>query len=107
MKKISILILFLILLASSCTNNSTFCAQDVKLCEDGTYVSRDPTNNCEFKSCPETINCDYKNQCPEGYNCYSFPEDEDPICYIGDPCERCASKNCDITESFPMQVFCK
>jgi hypothetical protein len=27
------------------------CAQDVKECADGSYVSRDPANGCEFKSC--------------------------------------------------------
>lgn len=28
------------------------CAQDVKECWDGTYLSRDPNNNCEFPPCP-------------------------------------------------------
>ncbi len=29
------------------------CAQDAKECPDGSYVSRDPTNDCEFDACPE------------------------------------------------------
>jgi len=28
------------------------CAQDVKQCSDGSYVSRDPAKNCDFKACP-------------------------------------------------------
>lgn len=29
-----------------------FCTMDVKQCADGSFVSRDPENNCEFKKCP-------------------------------------------------------
>ncbi len=29
-----------------------FCAADVKQCSDGSYVSRDPNNGCNFKACP-------------------------------------------------------
>jgi hypothetical protein len=29
------------------------CAQDVKECADGTYVSRDIKNKCRFKQCPK------------------------------------------------------
>ncbi len=32
--------------------NDVVCALDAKLCPDGTYVARDPNNNCEFKPCP-------------------------------------------------------
>lgn len=28
------------------------CASDVKMCADGSYVSRNPSKNCEFSSCP-------------------------------------------------------
>eukprot|EP01059_Diplonema_ambulator_P036733 TRINITY_DN92_c0_g1_i4.p1 TRINITY_DN92_c0_g1~~TRINITY_DN92_c0_g1_i4.p1 ORF type:complete len:174 (+),score=62.18 TRINITY_DN92_c0_g1_i4:66-524(+) len=28
------------------------CTQDVMQCPDGTYVSRDPANNCQFRACP-------------------------------------------------------
>jgi hypothetical protein len=31
--------------------NETFCTQDVKQCPDGSYVSRNPNNNCEFFPC--------------------------------------------------------
>ncbi len=33
-------------------NKKFFCPQDVKLCSDGSYVSRIPPN-CEFKMCPK------------------------------------------------------
>ncbi|MEK6889375.1 MAG: hypothetical protein AABW80_04695 [Nanoarchaeota archaeon] len=29
-----------------------FCTQDIRECSDGSFVSRDSNNNCEFKSCP-------------------------------------------------------
>jgi hypothetical protein len=29
-----------------------FCTQDVQLCEDGSYVGRDSSNDCEFYACP-------------------------------------------------------
>ena len=28
------------------------CAQDVQECSDGSFVSRNPNNNCEFFACP-------------------------------------------------------
>lgn len=28
------------------------CAQDVYTCPDGSYVSRDPSNDCQFDPCP-------------------------------------------------------
>lgn len=28
------------------------CPADVKLCADGSYVSRDPAKRCAFKPCP-------------------------------------------------------
>jgi len=31
-----------------------FCAQDVQKCPDGTFVSRNPKNDCEFDECPES-----------------------------------------------------
>ena len=29
------------------------CTQDAQLCPDGSYVGRNPSNNCEFFACPE------------------------------------------------------
>lgn len=34
-------------------NQGVACAQDAKQCPDGSYVSRDPSNNCNFKECPK------------------------------------------------------
>ena len=30
-----------------------YCTMDVKMCSDGSYVGRDPGNNCEFYDCPK------------------------------------------------------
>jgi hypothetical protein len=35
------------------TNNTIACTEEAKLCPDGSYVSRDSNNNCEFSACPE------------------------------------------------------
>ncbi|MCL5438574.1 MAG: hypothetical protein M1268_01125 [Patescibacteria group bacterium] len=32
---------------------SVVCTMDAKQCPDGSYVSRDSSNNCEFKECPK------------------------------------------------------
>lgn len=29
-----------------------YCTADAQACPDGTFVERDPQNNCEFKPCP-------------------------------------------------------
>ena len=31
------------------------CTQDVKECEDGSFVDRNPANDCEFNPCPEDL----------------------------------------------------
>ena len=33
-------------------SNGTLCAQDVFECSDGSFVARNPDNNCEFYVCP-------------------------------------------------------
>jgi len=47
-----------------------FCITDVKKCPDGSYVSRDPDNNCAFESCPveidQTICASDVKECPDG-----------------------------------------
>jgi len=106
MKLLIILMLVAILFISAC-GISDSCTADAKMCPDGSGVGRDQMNNCEFEDCPEAITCDYQNNCPEGYNCYYFLDEEAPICYMGDPCQKCDSKVCDFTESFPMQVICQ
>lgn len=30
-----------------------FCPADVQECKDGSFVARDPENQCKFKPCPE------------------------------------------------------
>eukprot|EP01083_Nonionella_stella_P272683 924796_1 len=41
------------------------------MCCDGSYVSRDPENNCEFKSCPDCQFCGGIQglTCPDGQTC--------------------------------------
>src|SRR3989344_3218798 len=50
--------LALAVLLAGCTqappNGPVICTLDAKQCPDGSYVSRDPANNCEFFACPET-----------------------------------------------------
>lgn len=62
MKKIIFAFLFLFLISSQIyaeedlnsnvnIENPVVCTMDVKECPDGSFVSRDPTNNCEFFPC--------------------------------------------------------
>lgn len=56
---------------------------------------------------PEEPYCDTETPCPEGKECYVFEGEDNPSCWSGNPCQKCASKACDVAESYPMQVFCK
>lgn len=38
--------------AAACKKTGGFCPMDVKKCSDGSFVSRDPLNKCEFATCP-------------------------------------------------------
>lgn len=73
------------------------------------YQCRCVENQCQWaKETKETeISCDANNPCPEGKECYSFPDEEGPICWEGDPCEKCASKKCMTTLSYPPSVICQ
>src|SRR6185369_1373395 len=45
------------------------CTLEAKQCSDGSYVGRDPANNCEFKDCPVTgskVCTDDVKMCPDG-----------------------------------------
>lgn len=87
--------------------DAIFCAQDVKQCADGTFVSRDPEKNCEFEPCPELETCDAVKECSAGKACYKFEDQDTPTCYIGDPCNNCPSGECRQAESYPPQIFCE
>lgn len=53
---ISILViigLYFYISSSNVGEEDIFCTEDVKQCPDGSYVSRDSNNNCEFFVCPE------------------------------------------------------
>lgn len=51
-----IVVLLGALLANGCTTTKgkepVFCPTDMKECPDGSSVSRDPENNCQFRACP-------------------------------------------------------
>lgn len=54
--------------------NETACAQDVKICEDGTTVSRNPKLGCEFPPCSdefETCQKEY-DSASDNYNQIRF-----------------------------------
>jgi len=62
------------------------CPSDVQECPDGSYVSRDGNNNCEFQSCydhgrvcPTDV-----SRCPDGSYVSRNPDDN---CYF-QPCPR-------------------
>ena len=51
--------------------------------------------------------CDADTPCPKGKECYQFEDEDKPICWVGDPCEKCKSKKCIVAESYPPQIFCE
>ncbi len=53
------------------------------------------------------IRCGVDNPCPNDMGCYSFEDEDHPICWAGSPCDKCSSGECIIGESYPMQVFCQ
>ncbi len=44
----------------------SYCTEDLKLCPDGSYVARDPSNDCQFYECEE--------EAMTGYDLSSYPE---------------------------------
>src|SRR3989344_2199365 len=54
------------------TTITSVCTADAKVCPDGSYVGRDPYNNCEFRPCPSgtttttTTSFDCFYRCPDG-----------------------------------------
>jgi hypothetical protein len=59
------------------------CPDDVKECEDGSFVDRDADMGCEFRPCPDEIACAANVQeCPDGS-------------YVSrDPANNCAFRPC-------------
>ncbi len=48
------------------TNEPVFCAADVRLCPDGSYVAR-VAPSCNFAACPEPVACTLEAKiCPDG-----------------------------------------
>jgi hypothetical protein len=53
-KELTILLIILSITLVGCQKDEVFCTEEAKICSDGSYVSRDSTNNCEFTPCPKT-----------------------------------------------------
>lgn len=49
--------------------------------------------------------CDANTPCKIG-QCVKFPGEKHPVCYEGDPCERCGSRECIALLSYPPQIMC-
>jgi len=64
-------------------------------------------NETEEEPSETKVECDAQTPCPEGKECYSFPDEEGPICWEGDPCEKCESKKCMTILSYPPSVICQ
>ena len=54
------------------------CPDDVMMCWDGSYVSRNPDNNCEFFDCPEQPTPTPKNPTPTPKNPTPTPKNPTP-----------------------------
>jgi len=108
-------------------NDDRVCAKDVRVCDDGSAVSRDPQNNCEFPACPEDIVCamdvqvcddgssvsrDPQNNCefpacPSDIACtYDIQECDDGSFVSRDPANNCEFPACpsDIACTYDIQV---
>jgi hypothetical protein len=69
------------------TNESIACTMDAKLCPDGSYVSRNSSNGCQFNPCPSVDSCNtvtpiYQDRCcvSKGYDYWSY---EKQTCMTG------------------------
>jgi len=76
-------------------------------CGDGLCKWPEDEFNCP-SDCKENQprHCDAFHKCPFGEECYSFQDQKHPICWKGDPCERCIGK-CTILESYPPKIRCE
>eukprot|EP01084_Bolivina_argentea_P207927 354665_1 len=99
------------------------CTDDVGICPDGTYISRDGNNNCEFKPCPDG-SCITKgkcvntntNQCELQVRCFANPcEVNDPGCILPQVCVSnycgschavCQVPSCANSNPCPKDTFC-
>jgi hypothetical protein len=78
------------------------CATDVKTCPDGSSVSRDVANNCQFKACPiitpnPTCNQDTCANCNDGVSCKNNTgKCQNKVCVNNPPvCNPITCSNCD------------
>jgi outer membrane protein assembly factor BamB len=101
MKKLFIILIVLVI-TSGCVNNNdpTLCTADVKICPDGTSVSR-VAPDCEFAPCPGCSEGDIINgTCPDGgeylkYSCDGNGEWHE-VMYVRNPCEEPPIENIDV-----------
>ena len=100
------------------------CFQDAKYCPDGSFVGREGLN-CKFEKCPDLILCETDKNCPDGMQCFKFPDNEKPYCYndgnrIKNNCDdsgKCNSyvcpptckkpyESCQLIDSEPPEIIC-
>jgi hypothetical protein len=101
------------------------CGTDVYHCQDGSYVTRDPANNCQFSSCPLPAACTQEAKlCSDGSyvsrnssnNCAFDACPQTPACALGaklcidgsyvvrNPSKNCAFDACPVVFSPPENV---
>ena len=102
MKKLLLILLLIgIFIVNACTENlPRACTDDAKVCPDGSLVSRNFNNNCEFDPCPTVGNEDdgiedTPIEPPISVNCkdYSYSNCPDS-CETGPSCSLCADVGC-------------
>ena len=70
------------------TPHDEHCTDDVMMCWDGSYVSRDMDNNCEFFDCPEQPT---PTPTPQAVDC----TDDVMMCWDGSYVSRNSDNNCE------------
>lgn len=90
------------------------CAEDVKQCDSGVMVTRDPSRSCSFAPCPEDVSCQEAPACGDGTinGCSLDPNvnwcaDECtplPDCATASGDDQCALPNLDVDWCDPVPV---
>ena len=108
-----VLILIGLIIINSCVRFPKACPLDAKRCQDGSWVSRNP-EDCEFNPCLELKYCGTDIDCPDGFKCYKFQDNNKSYCFADNtakqknyPCIECPSYNCEIQGINPRNVICK
>lgn len=71
-----------------------------------TFFNNSDSTNVNQPDKPKEY-CSLEVACKTGFDCLKFEDEEKPLCWEGDPCQKCKSKKCIIMESYPGQVRCE